>query len=372
MVLPEPSFVERDGAKILAECIAYFEEATQRPLAPSQAERLLINMIAYRELLIRVQVQEAAKQNLVRYARWPMIDELGQIGGVERIPAKKARTTIRFSLSEAAELDTTVPVGTRVRTKDGRVVFATLADATIASGDTHVDVLADAEVAGPAANGYSTAQVTEILNPPPSVTLAASNVTPSADGAPSEDTEQFRLRIPKAVRALSVAGPEDAYVFFALSAHPSIVDVAVLNSAPRTAEIVVLTDAGVPSSDILELVEAACSSKRVRPITDIVVATAAEAVEYALHANLTLRKGLSLAQQADAEERAAAAAAGYVAELAAGLGRRYVDSRATKAILVDGVYSVAIDAVDEDVYDLTSTQFASCSEVSVEVVGVEP
>ena len=59
--LPEPSFLDRDGPAILRESIERFEALAGRPLEPSQVERVLIDLIAYRELLVRIAVQEAAK-----------------------------------------------------------------------------------------------------------------------------------------------------------------------------------------------------------------------------------------------------------------------------------------------------------------------
>lgn len=86
MALTEPDFIERDADKITAEMIAQYEAATGKTLYPAQAERLLIDLWAYREMLVRVAAQEAAKQNLVAFAREPMIDYLGELVGVYRPP----------------------------------------------------------------------------------------------------------------------------------------------------------------------------------------------------------------------------------------------------------------------------------------------
>ena len=77
--LPEPSFVDRDVDKIVSDIVAQFEAETCRTLYPAQVERLQTNIIAYRESLIREAIQDAAKLNLLRYSRKPVIDMLGQI-----------------------------------------------------------------------------------------------------------------------------------------------------------------------------------------------------------------------------------------------------------------------------------------------------
>ena len=69
MSLPEPSFIDRDPQAITAEIVAQYEQLTGKTLYPAQVERLLIDVIAYRETLVRIGIQEAAKQNLVAYAR---------------------------------------------------------------------------------------------------------------------------------------------------------------------------------------------------------------------------------------------------------------------------------------------------------------
>ena len=49
---------------------------------------LLINLVAYRESLLRIAIQEAAKQNLVNYALYPMLDYLGELVGVFRLDSE--------------------------------------------------------------------------------------------------------------------------------------------------------------------------------------------------------------------------------------------------------------------------------------------
>ena len=83
--LPEPEFVARDPAKLVDEVVADFERETGRTLYPAQVERLLANVLAYRESLFREALQDAAKLNLVRYSRAPILDMLGENVGVSRL-----------------------------------------------------------------------------------------------------------------------------------------------------------------------------------------------------------------------------------------------------------------------------------------------
>lgn len=366
-MLPEPSFIERDAAKILAECVAFYEARTGKTLSPDQSERVLVDLIVYREMLIRIGIQDAATQNLVQYARYPMLDFLGQVSGTGRIGAKLARATQRFEVASPVVSSLLIPEGTRVRSADGRATFTTDTDETIAVGATYVDVGVTAAVAGPAANGYVAGQISVIVD---ELGFAATtrNLGVTDGGAPSEGTEAYRTRLPDAVRALSVAGPEEAYTFHAASAHPDIIDVEVANPEPRTARLAILARSGVPGPEILNLATAATSAKKVRPITDIVDVVPATAVHFSLVAHLTLRTG---AISASVLAAATAAADAYVAYLRGAFKRRWVDAQASAALLVNGVFDVTIEDVGSGVRGLTAGQFAFCDGVTVDVTGFE-
>src|SRR5713226_7297672 len=127
-LLPAPVFVaDADGLDpnlILADMVAAFESAAGRTLQPAQVERLLINLYAYRESLVRNAIQYAGQQNLLAYSIFPMIDYLGQLLGVARLPAQGATSTIQFTLANALSISYTLPAGTLVGTSDGQFAFA--------------------------------------------------------------------------------------------------------------------------------------------------------------------------------------------------------------------------------------------------------
>ncbi len=101
MALTEPDFIERDADKITAEMIAQYERDTGKTLYPAQAERLLIDLWAYREMLIRVAIQGSGQTKSGGFAREPMIDFLGELVGVYRLAAQPASTQLQFSVDTA-------------------------------------------------------------------------------------------------------------------------------------------------------------------------------------------------------------------------------------------------------------------------------
>lgn len=156
--LPEPKFIETDQQAVLESCIRKYEELTGRTLYPAQAERLIINLIAYREHLVRVGIQEAAKQNLVRYAQAPMLDMLGELVGVTRLSEAAASCVVRFSVKAALPADLSIPAGVKIYSQDGAYRFDTLATVVLKAGEFFVDALRNAPKEAPRPTGYFPAE----------------------------------------------------------------------------------------------------------------------------------------------------------------------------------------------------------------------
>lgn len=286
MALTEPDFIERDADKITAEMIAKYEADTGKTLYPAQAERLLIDLWAYREMLVRVAVQEAAKQNLVAFAREPMIDYLGELVGVYRLAAQPATTTLQFSVDEALAIDVLIPAGTRVSASDS-VIFATDTDVVLKAGLLLVNVTATCTEPGTAGNGWQPAQVSQLLDEIDNVNLLVSNLMASSGGSEQEDDDRLRERIRLAPESFTNAGSRGAYRFHAMQAHPNIVDVAVL-PVPGTVDLYPLLSTGLPDGGVLTLVESFCSDEKVRPLTDTVRAKTPVKVDYTIEARITI------------------------------------------------------------------------------------
>jgi phage-related baseplate assembly protein len=160
-----------------------------------------------------------------------MLDYLGQLLSVTRLPAQGASTTLQFTLANALSISYTITAGTKVGTNDGQFVFATSADLTFPPGSITGTILAIATVPGVAADGYLAGQINVQLNP--SVLIqGVTNTTVSGDGASPESDEHLRTRIQAAPNRFSVAGPEGSYRYFTLSVDPSVADAQITSPAP--------------------------------------------------------------------------------------------------------------------------------------------
>ena len=372
--LPEPSFIERDLDKIIRENVTLYEELTGKVLQPAQPERIYVNVIAYREYLLRIEIQNAALQNLVNYAAGDALDHLGIRLGVTRLEAQAARTTLRFTLVSAQTVGIAVPAGTQVRSKDGKYTFATDVSASIPAGSLYADISAVCQVSGIGANGYIAGDISTMLG-----TLAyvqsASNITVSSGGSDIETDEHLRDRIIAAPESFSVAGPSGAYRFFAKSAHPDIIDVGVMtDELSAVVRVYPLTTSGAPSSEILDLVALSLDDETVRPLTDKVEVNAPTGVAFSVSAVVTVYTD---ADTATVESLVNTAIDTYVAELKSALGKDIVAGQLTGRITsIYGVYDVALtlrDAADEvfTVKVLDRSQYASMSSKTVTMAGYE-
>ena len=364
MALPEPSFIDRDPATVTAENIALYESLSGKTLQPAQPEMLMVNQIAYRESLLRIGIQEAAKQCLVDYAIYPMIDYLGALVGVERLPAQYAVTTLRVTLSETLAVDLLIPSGSLVATKDGLYTFATASDLTIAAGSLTGTVMASAETAGTGANNYAIGTITDLLSPL-SYIDSIINITATSGGVDEETDDQLRARIKLAPESFSVAGARNAYIYWAKTAHQSIIDVEVAVNNEGNIILYPLLATGTPSTEILTAVEAICSAEDVRPLSDTVTAQAPTRKTTVINVGLVIYDN---ADAATVKATAETALAKYAVWLRTKLGRDVICERITAVAGVDGVYrptviSPAADIINE-VYE-----WCDCTAITVTITG---
>ena len=333
--LPRPQFIDADPAALTRRLMESYEAMTGKALLPAQPERLFLDWLAYHLTLQRLAVQEAAEQTLLAYARYPMLDHIGTLIGVTRLEARAAAA--RFEVRLAAPMPHERSLGPlRVRSSDNRWSF-TGGPVLVPAGAVIVETTLTATETGAAANGYLPGQISTLEEQIPGV-AAVVNIGASYGGAALEDDERLRSRIQEAPERFSVAGPAGAYRALAYAAHAAITDVAVLSPAAGTVRVVLLTNEGAPSPDLLALASAVLSAEKARPLSDAVETAAPARVAFTLSAVITLRAGVD---RASVQAAVRAAAAAYVAERRAGLGRDLIPSQAVAALQgVPGVHRV--------------------------------
>jgi phage-related baseplate assembly protein len=362
-----PDFIDRNPSDIEAQVIATFEASLGKTLLPAQPERLLANALTYREVLTRIGIQVAAEQSLVNYATGDRLEQLGALMGVARLPAATARVTLRFTRAGSTAASLVIPINTRAAALVGEQIwFGTVANATIPIGQTSIDVQAEAIAVGSLYNGYAPGSITQLVDVLPNVAVSVTNITTSGGGLEAETDERFRQRIKLAPNQFSTAGSIGSYKFHALSADPSIIDVAVVSPAPIRVDVYPLTTTGLPSLELLAKVATAISDERVRPLTDDARVEIPEPVSYNIAANVTL---LSTADSQTMDNLLQAAGEAFAAAKRLRLGLDIVRSQIIAALSLEGVYKVDLLEPAEDIL-LVDFQWANAASVVVNVVAV--
>ncbi len=364
--LPEPQFIERDPEAIRGAVIARVEEKLGRALPPMSTERIMCEELAYREVLVRIAVQEACKQNLWAYARYPMIDYLAQLVGQSRVAGQAAVALFRVTLPAPVGVERVVPRQTVVRTKDGRVAFELLTDVVIAAGDTTGDAIGRALTTGVQGNGYLAGQVTDLVTALGFLCTIA-NLETTYGGAPAESSDAMRARVPSTLSIVSGAGPSDAYEELARRASPLVVDAVATRPESGVVLTTVLAVNGTPSEEVLAAVLAAQSARDRVPLCDTPTVAGAMPVDYALSLDVVLYAPQSPRTPEMAIAEAQAAAEGFARARGLRLGYQIPDGQLRKAVLaVPEVYDMSVTSELPTVGPL---EFARLTDCTVTVVG---
>lgn len=186
-----------------------------------------------------------------------------------------------------------------------------------------------------------------------------------------ESDEDFRRRIVLAPEGYSVAGPEGAYIFHALSADARVLDASAISENPGEVIVTILARLGEDSpngtapADLVDIVLAYLSSETRRPLTDYVIVRSASIVNFAVHAELTTFSGPDAAVVlAEARRRLD----DYLVS-SFRMGRDITISGLHAALHAEGVQNVRLISPADDLV-MDRTQAAFCTGVSIAHLGI--
>lgn len=78
-------FIPNNPETILTDTIATYSQQFGEPLHPADPERIMIDVMAYRESVLRGEMENLMRQNFVQYAAAPHLDSWGALFGVARL-----------------------------------------------------------------------------------------------------------------------------------------------------------------------------------------------------------------------------------------------------------------------------------------------
>jgi phage-related baseplate assembly protein len=264
--LPEPQIVAPDYVGTLTRLKKNYQAGTGHYPLVSDPETFLLEQTAYERELLVDDINREGKQNLLAFADDAMLDHLGALVDCPRLPAGPAVT--RLSLTLRTHPDTVLDAGFTMRAIDGETLFATTEPVALKAGSTQVEVDATCLVTGVIGNGFIAGEIADIVTTHPYVS-SATNITISQGGSEIENDERYRYRIYLAPSKFSVAGPYDAYEYWALTANGGIVNVGVWTPLPNDIVICPLMEGGEPPTQaIADEVLAVLSDDKVRPLGD--------------------------------------------------------------------------------------------------------
>lgn len=234
-----------DATVIYNDLMDQLESGVGESLYPGDERRIFAEAVSAAFVQLYNKIDDCGRQSMLQYARGEVLDAIGARLGVSRLPGSAASTTIRFSVQEPQEENIVIPKWTKV-TADKSVYFATDEAAVIQAGAYNVEVTASATTVGESANGYAAGTLRTLVDLIPYISQVT-NLTVSAggdDGEPYTDAgdDRFRERIRLAPNKLSTAGPEQGYIYWALTADPSIIDVKAVSERETMHKTLTVTD----------------------------------------------------------------------------------------------------------------------------------
>lgn len=77
-------FIKNEPEQILADTVSEYQRLAGAKLNPADAEMILIDCMAYREVILRGSMEEIMRQNFVQYATGVNLDNWGALWGINR------------------------------------------------------------------------------------------------------------------------------------------------------------------------------------------------------------------------------------------------------------------------------------------------
>lgn len=283
------------------DIISTVEEEIGETLYQGDERRIFLEMIAYLFNVYTAQFNDRINQRTLEGATGDDLDALVELRGIERIESINATTTLRFHAIEGHEREVVIPALSKA-TNDFEHYFLTDSECKIEVGKDYVDISATAFEGGMEYNDLAPGTINIMVDLIDGV-ISVENITTTSSGQERESDIDLRDRFRLASGACSVAGPTNAYRYFAKSADATVFDAKVISPEAGVVNIYpVCYETIIPSTDILNRVLSVCSADDVRPLTDKVQVLAPVVKEYSIEFTYYTSKGIVLEIESQVQE----------------------------------------------------------------------
>lgn len=331
-------------------------------------------MIALRIKIELLQLARTILNNMfVSHAQGGWLDLKAADYSKIRKAAQKAQGYVTITRSEGTEDGDAVKIAKghifkTIKDINGEELrFFALEAATLQKGAVSVDVLVEAEKAG---SGYNVpqGQISRTLTYLGEVEISNGQDWITQEGSDTEEDDSLRARCLRAWSELAMVPLADTYINVC-EAISGVLYATVNDQHPRgqgTVDVIITSEAGAASDDLLELCAAACEEIR-EPDTDVLVKSAEVVIQ---DISITVTVSSSVSRDGIAERVQAA-----ITDLLRLRGRREFHELTHADIIykikseVSSVRNVTVTLPAEDLF-LDSDQVILPGEISVTVEGV--
>ncbi len=375
--LPEINLLEDLGItletlqeEMVADYQDRYEEITGREqlLYPGNPRRLILNVIAGEIYQAYEYMSYVFRQNFIKYMEEDVLKNWGATLGFTGSNLKPATCTLEFSINDVLDFDVHIPAGTNVTAGDD-IYFVSDESCVIKAGMLSVQVTATCTKEGSAGNGYMPGQLNVMAEPVLNVS-SVKNIDISAGGSDDYTLEERRELIYMFPSTYSVAGPEDAYIFFTKNFSEDIISVNVITD-DETATVIIyimLSEGRVPDEDYCKKVLGYLKKLKRFPDTDKIIVKPPEVLLYELSAKYYIsseNKDTESIIMKSVEEASHA----FVSENYERIGHDINPDVFIEYARVAGAKRLEIKS---PVYTKTSQeQIAICSDIEIEYGGLE-
>ena len=373
---PKVDFIEGITAeKLEAEMLSAFQRkrkeltGVDEVIPQSDDRRIILATCAYYLFHAYEQIDFSGKMGLLKYSKGAYLDNLGAFKGLQRLKAKKAISTLRFTLSGAQASNSVVPKGTKVSTEDG-LTFETIKELIISKGEITGDVDSECNIPGIIGNGYKARTITKPVDNIPYV-QSVQNITESSSGVDLESDEDFRERIYQYPDSYTNGGTKRSYEYWIKKASQHIKDV-YLGKRPNSTEIDVVllwdNETGQYSDNDLAEVKDAIDWDKMPVFTDTLTFKKPTTKDYSIDLDYYLYESDKY-REAEIKKAVEESVKDYIAWQRSKLGRDINQNELVRRCMVSGAKRVVVR--NPNFTTVQGIEIANCTSMSVTFKGWE-